>query len=206
MEENKIKKTVYKRWWFWALIVMLVIGIIGNNTENTQTQNNDIQNTTNITQEKNEDKSEVKQETTTNIIMSNDYHNYIIDTLNKVNSNNVFNIVSSRTRSQYIEIDMQSVNRLTYNDYDIKAKDLTNKLYEQIKDKTIKKDGLLSNDYYIINLHFYERFNDNINPKKKTVIQVGIYQIHTEDLEKYRNYGRCVNGGISELEWKQERK
>ncbi len=75
-----------------------------------------------------------------------------------------------------------------------------------ISDKTIKKDGWLSNDNYIINLEFYERFNDNINPKRKLAKSVGIYQIHTEDLENHRNYDKCVNGGISELEWKQERK
>ncbi len=142
----------------------------------------------------------------TTYIMSNNYHKYIIDTLQEVNNNDTFNIVASRTRSQYIEIDIQSIIRLTYNDYDIKAKELTNKLYEQIKDKTIKKDGWLSNDDYIINLNFYERFNDNINPKRKLAKQVGIYQIHTENLEKYRNYDKCVNGSISELEWQQERK
>ena len=122
--------------------------------------------------------------------MSNNYHNYIIDTLNKVNNNNIFNIVSSRSRSQYIEIDIQSKERLTYNHYCIHS----------------KQYGWLSNDDYIINLEFYERFNDNINPKRKLAKSVGIYQIHTEDLENHRNYDKCVNGGISELEWKQERK
>ncbi|MCI8396659.1 MAG: hypothetical protein HFJ52_03070 [Clostridia bacterium] len=177
-------------------IIFYIFIIIGMSTINED-------NETNTTKVQNNNKQE---NMITTYIMSNNYHKYIIDTLQEVNDNNTFNIVASRTRSQYIEIDIQSVSRLTYNDYDIKAKELTNKLYEQIKDKTIKKDGWLSNDDYIINLHFYERFNANINSKKKTAIQVGIYQIYTEDLEKYRTYDKCINGGISELEWKQERK
>lgn len=180
---------------FYIFIIIDICAISTDNKTNTEKQ----QNTTNTTKQK-----EIKQETTTNIIMSNSYHNYILDTLNKVNNDNIFNIITSRSRSQYIEIDIQSKERLAYNDYCTYSKQLTDKLYEQIKDKTIKKDGLLSNDDYIINLHFYKRFNDNINLKKKRAIQVGIYQIHTEDLEKYRDYDKCVNGGISQLEWQQE--
>jgi len=203
------------------LLLVIIIGstVNYNNIENTNNTTNTIieddeQKQTIINEEiqienktNNNEQTEIKQETTTNTtIMSNDYHTYIIDTLKQVNNNSIFNIVSSRSRSQYIEIDIQSTTRLTYEEYCKQALELTNKLYEQIKDKTIKKDGWLSNDDYIINLHFYERFNDNINPKKKTAIQVGLYQIHTEDLEKYRDYEKCVNGSISKLEWQQERK
>lgn len=170
------------------ILIVIVIAYIANNNIQTSTNN--------ITQ----------NGTSDTYIKSNSYHNYIIDTLSKVNDNDIFNIVASRSRFQYIEIDIQSKERLTYNEYCTQSKQLTDKLYEQIKDKTIKKDGWLSNDDYIINLEFYEKFNDNINPKKKRAIQVGTYQIHTEDLEKYRDYDKCVNGGISDLEWKQERK
>lgn len=100
---------------------------------------------------------------------------------------------------------MQSTTRLTYEEYCKQSQELINNLYEQIKDKTIKKDGILSNSHYTINLEFYERFNDNMNPEKKKALQVGIYQIHTDDLERYRDYNKCVNGGINDLEWKQER-
>lgn len=138
-------------------------------------------------------------------IKSNDYVEYIIDTLKKINNNDeVFNIFSYNERFQYIEIRIQSKNRLTYEEYDIQSKNLTAKLYEEIKDKTIEKDGPLSYGSYIINLIFYEEFNDNIISKNKTTLQVGLYQIHTEDLEKYREYDKCVNGGISDLEWNQE--
>lgn len=172
---------------FIILIIVIIACIINNN----------IQTNTN---------SMIQNDTSYIYIKSNKYHTYIIDTLKKVNNDNIFNIISSRSRSQYIEIDIQSKERLTYNEYCTQSKQLTNNLYEQIKDKTIKKDGWLSNNNYIINLHFYEKFNDNINPKKKTTLQVGIYQIYTEDLEKYRNYDKCINGGISELGWQQERK
>ena len=171
-----------------TILIVFVIAYIVN--DNIQTSTNNI----------------IQNDASNTYIKSNEYHRYIIDTLKEVNDDNIFNIVASRTRFQYIEIDIQSINRLTYDEYCIHSKRLTDKLYEQIKDKTIKKDGWLSNDDYIINLEFYERFNDNINPKKKTAKLIGLYQIHTKDLEKYRNYDKCVNGGISDLEWKQERK
>ncbi|MEA4869938.1 MAG: hypothetical protein VB062_04790 [Christensenella sp.] len=32
-EEQKPKKPVYKKWWFWAIVAVLAIGLFGNNTQ-----------------------------------------------------------------------------------------------------------------------------------------------------------------------------
>lgn len=31
MSEGKVKKSIFKRWWFWAIVVIIVIGAIGSN-------------------------------------------------------------------------------------------------------------------------------------------------------------------------------
>ena len=50
-------------------------------------------------------------------------------------------------------------------------------IYERIKDKTIKKEGILSSENYTINFEFYEKFN-----KWNTYdyILVGFIHIDTE--------------------------
>lgn len=34
--QGKVKKPLYKKWWFWVVIAILVIGIIGSNTEDSE--------------------------------------------------------------------------------------------------------------------------------------------------------------------------
>lgn len=151
-------------------------------------------------------KSNNRNLTNDDYINSNEYYNYIVDTIKGINNNNIFEIGSSGTRFQHIEFDLYSKNKMTYNDFDMQVKDLAKKLYEKIKDKNIKKNGILSYDDFIISLNFYEKFNSNINPNKQNYILVGFIHIDVKDLEKYRTYNKCVSGGISDLEWQQERK
>ncbi len=187
---------------FYIFIIIGICSTSTNNETNTkEVRDNTIVNTN--VQEK------VKQETTinNNYIKSDEYFNYLINTLKEVNNDDIFLFKSSHISDCIITFQLVSNNRMNYNDFSIQAEELTKRLYEQIKDKTIeKKGGFFSRKDFDINLCFFEKFNDNINPKRKKYIQVGTYQIHTSDLEKYRNYNECVNGGISELEWQQERK
>lgn len=177
--------------------IFIIIGICltstNNNSNNTQTSNN-------------QKEIETTYTTQTTYIQSGEYYRYIIDTLKEVNDDDIFTYASSRTRYPYLIYELYSVNRMTHDEFEIQAEALTKRLYEKIKDKTIKKDGILSHGYFTINLEFFEKFNSNMNPKNKKYNSVGIYQIHTDDLEKYRNYDDCVNGGINDLEWEQERK
>ena len=43
-EKAKIKKPFYKRWWVWAIVVVLVIGMFGSSGD-TETKGNDQQST-----------------------------------------------------------------------------------------------------------------------------------------------------------------
>lgn len=189
---NKNKKTTFYQYFVIFMVILIIsITIINKESKIAQQKNNDIYS---------------KNVETDSYILSSEYYDFVINNLQIINNNNIFSIGSLGTRFQYLQFSIYSKNRMTYNDFAVQSEELTKKLYEKIKDKTIKKDGFLSQKYFIINLCFYEKFNDNLNPKHQNYNLVGAFQIDTKDLEKYRSYTNCVTGGISELEWKQEKK
>lgn len=148
-------------------------------------------------------KNDSEKLTEDNYVYSSEFRTVLGNALTKYNDDTIFKITTG-TRSQYIIINLYSQNKLSYNDYCVQAKKLVDNVYEELKDITIKKDGLLSIDNFILNFQFYEQFRYAIT-NTYNYKQVGLYQIHIEDLEKYRDYDQCVNGGISELEWQQEK-
>lgn len=137
-------------------------------------------------------------------INSSEYTQYISDILTHVNDENIFTLNCYLTRNFYIKVSVYSKNKLDYNTYKEQAKTLINNVYEQIKDTSIKKEGIFSIDNYIISFDFYEKFY-NILDKKQIYKSVGLFQIDIKDMEKYRSYNECVSGNISDLEWKQEK-
>ena len=40
-EGEKVKKPIYKKWWFWLIIIVVIIGIAGSSTNTTNTSSND---------------------------------------------------------------------------------------------------------------------------------------------------------------------
>lgn len=136
-----------------------------------------------------------------NYINSSKYPQFIGDTVNNVNNNEVFFVGSYLAKPGYIRINVQSKNKLTYSEFEEQANLLVNNVYELIKDKTIKKEGILSTGNYTISFEFYKKF------KKWNMydyILVGFIQISTEKIQKRYSFDECISGSISELEWQQE--
>lgn len=137
-----------------------------------------------------------------NYISSSDYPQFISNTVNTVNNNEIFFVGSYLAKPGYIRINVQSKNKLTYSEFKEQANILINNVYEPIKDKTIKKDGILSSGNYTISFEFYEKF------KKFGIydyLLVGFIHISTEKVQKGYSFDECISGSISELEWQQEK-
>ena len=79
-KQVKLKKPIYKRWWFIIIVVFVIIGVIGSLNGNDETQNSASNNTndTNVSDKsKNEDSkpTEDKKETLTNIVLFCEQYN-----------------------------------------------------------------------------------------------------------------------------------
>lgn len=133
-----------------------------------------------------------------NYISSSEYPHFISDTVNTVNNHEIFFESSYLAKPRYIRVNVQSKNKLTYSEFKEQANLLVNNVYERIKDKTIKKEGILSSENYTISFEFYEKFN-----KWNTYdyILVGFIHIDTEKVQKRCSYDECISGNISEFEW-----